>query len=314
MDVKLTSEQHDLLRSIKGVLARHRQAAGPGHPSESDLGATKALEEAGLLEILTSGGSEVDALLLVEQAAASAPGAPVAGRAYVAPMVTDRVLPSVIALVERPSGSIARHAPIADAFLVSSDDTGGPAFLATREQVDLEPISSRWGYSVARVELRGGEALGEGSGERLYRAWQTALAAEAGGLMEAAVLHATSYVSGRFQFGRPIGSLQGLQHRLAHAYVKAQGAKWLARRSAWDPGDDLAAGAAATYGIEAIREVMSTVQQVCGAIGITDEFGLTRYTARMARLQTELGGPIQQARRLGRRRWGERVPAAASVR
>lgn len=87
----------------------------------------------------------------------------------------------------------------------------------------------------------------------------------------------------------------------------AQGAKWLARRAAWDHGDAAAASAAACYAAEGMREVMATTQQVCGAIGITDEFGLTQHTARTAMLQTDLGGASAHARALAR--WGtdERV-------
>ena len=132
--------------------------------------------------------------------------------------------------------------------------------------------------------------------------------------MEAATLHASRYVTVRHQFGKPIGALQSIQHRLARAYVLSQGTKWLARRAAWDTADPVAAAAAACYGAEAIREVISTTHQVCGAIGITDEFGLTAYTARLAMLQTELGGAIAHARALARARWSERVNGAKAGR
>jgi hypothetical protein len=62
-----------------------------------------------------------------------------------------------------------------------------------------------------------------------------------------------------------------------------------------------------------MREVMATTQQVCGAIGITDEFGLTQYTARMAMLQTDLGGAGAHASVLARARWGSHVDQASSL-
>jgi len=42
---------------------------------------------------------------------------------------------------------------------------------------------------------------------------------------------------------------------------------------------------------------------VCGAIGLTDEFGLTRTTMKTAYLATELGGPSAHARDYARARY-----------
>jgi Acyl-CoA dehydrogenase, C-terminal domain len=309
MDVKLSAEQSDLAASVRGLLQRHRSSSPAPGPSEADLGALRALEQAGFTDVIASGGSAVDAVLVVEEAAALAPGAPVAGRILVGPLVTSRELPPVLALSDRTSGAITRFAQQADAFLVLAGDT---AWLSETSTADISPVASRWGYPMARVTVSSGDPLGRGSGARLLNAWRIALAAEAGGLMQAATVHASEYVAVRHQFGKPIGALQSIQHRLARSYVLSQGAKWLARRAAWDTADTVAAAAAACYSAEGIREVISTAQQVCGAIGITDEFGLTAYTARLAMLQTELGGAIAHARALAHARWDERAWAAAA--
>jgi hypothetical protein len=309
MEVKLSGEQSELVHSVRGLLQRHRSASAAPAPSEADLGALQALAAAGYTDVISAGGSAVDAVLVIEEAAASAPGAPVAARTLVGPLATDRELPLVLALAERRSCAISRFAQQAEAFLVLADDE---ALLAGKDSVDIVPVASRWGYPVARVSVSGGESLGAGSGPALLNSWRIALEAETGGLMEAATLHASRYVTVRHQFGKAIGSLQSIQHRLARAYVLSQGTKWLARRAAWDLADSAAAAAAACYGAEGIREVISTTQQVCGAIGITDEFGLTAYTARLAMLQTELGGSIAHARALGHLRWDERIAAAVA--
>jgi hypothetical protein len=304
MEVKLSSEHTELARAVRGVLQRHRSANPAPGPAEADLGALEALVAAGYTDVIAAGGSAVDAVLVIEEAAALAPGAPVAARTLVGPSVTDAELAPVIALAERPSGAVSRFAPQADAFLVLSGDE---ALLADPSRASITPVSSRWGYPVARVTVTGGESLGPGSGQVLLTSWRIALAAEAGGLMQAATLHAARYVTVRHQFGRAIGSLQSIQHRLAQAYVLSQGTVWLARRAAWNPADPAAAAAAACYGAESIREVISTTQQVCGAIGITDEFGLTAFTARLAMLQAELGGAAAHARALAHLRWDQRV-------
>ena len=304
MEVKLSSEQADLARAVRGLLQRHRSAHPAPGPAEADLGALQALVTAGYTDVIAAGGSAVDAVLVIEEAAALAPGAPVAARTLVGPRATGAELAPVIALADRLSGAVSRFAPQADAFLVLS---GAEALLAAPSSASITPVSSRWGYPVARVTVTGGESLGPGSGAALLTSWRIALAAEAGGLMQAATRHTAQYVTVRHQFGRSIGSLQSIQHRLAQAYVLAQGTVWLARRAAWDPGDPAAAAAAACYGAESIREVISTTQQVCGAIGITDEFGLTVFTARLAMLQAELGGAAAHARALAHYRWDQRV-------
>jgi hypothetical protein len=305
MDVKLSAEHKALLSAVRGELERHRARHPAPRPSGSDLGSLHALAAAGYLDVMSEGGTAVDAVLVIEAAAASAPGAPVAGRALIGPLVTGRVLPAaVVVSVEHPQGGLARHAPLAEAFLVAGGDR---AQYVEADDTEVEPAASRWGYTMGRVTVRGGEDLGPGSGDRLLWAWRLALAAEAGGLMEAATLHATGYVTVRQQFGKPIGSLQSIQHRLARAYVLSQAAKWLARRAAWEHGDAVAASAAACYAAEGMREVTATTHQVCGAIGFTDEFGLTQYTARMAMLQADLGGARAHARALARARWGSRV-------
>jgi hypothetical protein len=85
--------------------------------------------------------------------------------------------------------------------------------------------------------------------------------------------------------------------------VLADGASWLARRAAWDVDDELAATLAATFTADALREVVPHVQQVCGAIGLTDELGLTRVTGKMLVLSTELGGATAHARDHARARF-----------
>ena len=304
MDVKLSPEQEELVRSVRGELSRHQSNFPAAGPSEADIGALRTLEAAGYLDVISEGGTAVDAALVVEQAAAVAPGAPVAARCLVAPLLTARDLPSTIALVERPHGTVVRFATEADAFVVLD---GGDARFVLANEADVVAANTRWGYPVGRVSARGGESLGPGSGRELVTAWMIALAAEAGGLMEAATLHASQHVTDRYQFGKPIGSLQSIQHRLARAYVLAQGTKWLARRAAWDPTDRGAAAAAACYGASSLPHVLASAHQVCGAIGFTDEFGLTRFTARMAMLQAELGGSSAHAIALAHHRWDPSV-------
>jgi len=300
MDVKLSPEQVILGQSVRGALDRHRSKHPAPLPAACDTEAIVVLRDAGFLDIIPAGGTPVDAVLVIEEAASRAPGAPVASRALIAPLMTDAELPDVIGLADRVDGAIVRHAPAAQAFLVLDGET---VRFVDSQSAHVELLPTRWGYPMGRVTASEGVELDHRSGGELLRAWRVGLAAEAAGLMEAATLHAAEYVSQRKQFGKPLGSLQSIQHRLARAYVASQGTKWLARRAAWDLTDEVAAAAAACYATSNLRDVMNSCQQVCGATGLTDEFGLTRYTARMAMLQTELGGAAAHARSLARARW-----------
>jgi Acyl-CoA dehydrogenase, C-terminal domain len=299
MDVKLTPEHKQLIDAVRSVLKPSRAGGSAGAPNEPDLASFSSLEAAGFLDVIASDATAVEAVLVVEEAAASAPGAPVAGRALVAPMVLDRPLNGVVALAERRSGSVVRFAEQAGSFLALAD---GEAWLADAGSARLVPAWTRWGYPTARVDLTGGEPCGPGSGQRLLSAWRTALAAEAGGMMEALTLRVTRYARERYAFGKPIGSLQSIQHRLARAYALSQAVKWLARRAAWDPGDVVAASAA-SYAALAMREVITSAHQVCGGMGITDEFGVSSYTAKLAMLHLELGGARAHARAVAHARW-----------
>lgn len=300
MDAKLSSEQEDLIQSIRGALERHRITNPYPSPSTIDVGALKLLDSLGYLDIIESGGSPVDVVLVIEAAAALAPGAPVAARALVAPIVISSAPPEVVALGTSWAGSLCRFANEAEGILYLGNDD---AWYLRGDEFTVESIESRWGYPVGRVTPRDGSTTESVEAKRLLTAWRIALAAEIGGLMEAATLLASAYVSERFQFGRSIGSIQTVQHRLARSYVASQATKWLARRAAWDVDDHEAAAAAACYATSEAPEVLASVQQVCGAIGFTDEFGLTRFTARLAMLQTELGGPWAHARSVAELHW-----------
>ncbi|MDT7549260.1 MAG: hypothetical protein QOE84_1654, partial [Actinomycetota bacterium] len=269
MDLALSREQEQLVDAVRRTFDR-ASADAPSSPRAFDASALAALDAGGLLDVVTGGGSLVDAVLVVEAAGLAGVCAPVAARVVVAPALLQRpVTQRVVALVEG-EGSLVRFAPSAELFLVL---VGDRARAIDAGDVRLADVDLPRGYPFARMtSVPGGTDLGPGSGARLTRLWRTALAAEAGGLMTGAVLTAAAHVRDRRQFGRPIGSYQAVQHRLALAHVAAEGSRWLARWAAWHPDNDEHAAAAAAHAQAGAREVVRHVHQVCGAIGITDEF------------------------------------------
>ena len=135
------------------------------------------------------------------------------------------------------------------------------------------------------------------------RAWRVALAAEAAGLLAAALQSAVTHVSERKQFGRPIATFQALRHRLAEAQVLTNGVYWLALRAAGtgDPGD---AALAALHAQEAAKRVTYDFHQFLGAMGMTLEHPLHLWTYRLKALAAELGGRGANAVAAAEAIWG----------
>lgn len=296
MDLTLTVEQEEIQRAIRLIVDR-RKATGPLSIRELDQMVLAQIVEAGYADVVTGGGSILDAVLVLEAAHGEGVCAPLGARTLVAPMLGLEDAPDLLSLAV--AGTVSRF-PDVDAFLVHH--RGGGAALVPADQVRVEPASTRWGYPVGRVLVDAGVG-NEVDPTTLVRAWRIALAAEAGALMGGAVRIASAHVTDRVQFGRPIGGYQAVQHRLARAYVVAEGTKWLARQAACSPDDDELAAAAATFATLGAREVVANTQQVCGAIGITDEFDLTRFTAPLVFLQAELGGAAAHGRDYARLRF-----------
>ncbi|GAU67468.1 putative acyl-CoA dehydrogenase [Streptomyces sp. NBRC 110611] len=134
-----------------------------------------------------------------------------------------------------------------------------------------------------------------------------ALATEAVGAADAALTRTVAYVKEREQFGRPIGSFQAVQHRLADLYVTLQAARSAAYYAAWsagrragpgtppvadqsDDGDGGGRGAAEpgvgalalAQALEALRAVAGEAVQLHGGIGFTWEHAAHLYVKRAA--------------------------------
>ena len=101
------------------------------------------------------------------------------------------------------------------------------------------------------------------------------------------------YVSGRKQFGRPVGSFQAVQHKCADMAVMLQGARHTAYRAAWAISEGRPAvreAAIAKMSMnEALSQICSTAHQCFGAIGFTWEHDLHLFTRRAVAWRAEYG-------------------------
>jgi hypothetical protein len=140
---------------------------------------------------------------------------------------------------------------------------------------------------LATVRLDGAAGRPAGCGpDGLARARDLAclaLAAEQAGAARRALEQTVAYTKERVQFGRPIGSFQALQHRMADLHVLTESACslcWAAAQHGDGPGPGLRAAAAAAYCSEALLRVAGQMIQLHGAIGVTWEHDAHRYLKR----------------------------------
>ena len=307
MDLDLTPEQQQLDEALRALFRDH---AGPARAREIgdgiDVALVDRLRVGGFLDAHRDAGRDggpIEAVLVAERAAAAVACAPVVARVLVGPLAGARDLPDLVGLVSSPAG-LVRWAGLCDAYLVLDGDT---ASVASADDVDVEPVASRSGYPMGRVRVRRSTRLGEGSGAALRRAWQVGIAAETAAMADAAVAFTARHVTDRVQFGRPIGSFQAVQHRLARSYSNAQATMWLARRGAWHHTDEFLTASAATFACHTAQEAYDDCHQVTGGIGVTAEYGLVAWTQRLLALRAELGGRPAHARQVARARLRSRA-------
>jgi alkylation response protein AidB-like acyl-CoA dehydrogenase len=162
----------------------------------------------------------------------------------------------------------------------------------TRHPVTTMDTTRR--LAVVRLDGAPGRRLGSGPGTRvLARARDLAciaLAAEQAGAARRALELTVGYTKVRVQFGRPIGSFQALQHRMADLHVLVESARSLcyaAAAAAAQAGPDgeaggaaLLAAAAKAHCSQALTRAAGQMIQLHGAIGITWEHDAHRYFKR----------------------------------
>jgi alkylation response protein AidB-like acyl-CoA dehydrogenase len=112
-----------------------------------------------------------------------------------------------------------------------------------------------------------------------------ALAAEQSGAARRCLELTVDYAKTRVQFGRPIGSFQAVQHRLAdlHVLVETADSTWLAAAHAVGPDgtpEPVAAAIAAVHCSETFSTVAAEMIQLHGGIAITWEHPAHRYFKR----------------------------------
>jgi hypothetical protein len=198
--------------------------------------------------------------------------------------------PRPFALVE--NGRPGRFVSSAKTILVID---GENVVLVQPKAHQVEAVESLFAYPMGKLHANAEITQLSSKEAANVRKWlRIALAAEASGLLHAAVASTVEHLTLRKQFGRPLGTFQALRHRMAECAVLAGGVRWLALKAAGtaDEGD---AAVAAMHAQESATRVVYDVHQMLAAMGMTLEHPLHLWTYRLKALMSELGGRGGQA-------------------
>jgi 3-oxocholest-4-en-26-oyl-CoA dehydrogenase beta subunit len=177
--------------------------------------------------------------------------------------------------------------------------------------VDIQPAVTTNTEPHADVILDGAVVSGEdrlgGDGAEMIESLHTravvGLCAIQLGVTERALRLAATYTTEREQFGRPIGSFQAVQQRMADAFIDVEAIRWTTWQAAWLLADgqpaERAAAIAKFWAAEAGARVVATAQQVHGGIGIDITYPLFRYFLWAKHNELTLGSASAQLARLG---------------
>jgi hypothetical protein len=303
VDYELSGDQTALLAGLEQLLA----AVGQESPKEpvfcayaDDLDV--ALTGGGYLDVAReSGFGLLDGALVVERLARLPRTVEAAASTLIAPAVGIDSGVRPLALATRVDAP-ARFLPMAKMLVVLD---ANDAHLIELGAAEVDPIDTILAYPYGRLRqpkaLRA-EALGPDIATDVRRRWRLAIAVEAAGLMSSALDAVLEHVKIRLAFGRPLGSFQAVQHRLAMDAETVQSTKWLALRAAHSDGE-LDCAVAAAFAQDRIPAFTYDLHQFCGAMGLTLEFPLHHWTYRLRALLGELGGSSAQARAVALAAW-----------
>ena len=156
------------------------------------------------------------------------------------------------------------------------------------------------GVRVPAADMLGERGTGFRTFLRILDGGRISIGALAVGLAQAALDAAVPYARTREQFGRPIGTFQGVAFLIADMATEIEAARQMVWRAAWlkDRGRDysLAAAQAKLFASEVSSRATNAAIQVHGGYGYIEEYKVERYL-RDAKL-TEIGEGTSQIQRL----------------
>ncbi|WP_280271408.1 acyl-CoA dehydrogenase family protein, partial [Nocardia wallacei] len=187
-------------------------------------------------------------------------------------------------------------------FLVAADDAG---VVRKPYRTFDERRGAQVEFASAAAELLGDATDSTGTIAAAIGTAQAGLCAEAVGAMSEALRLTTEYLKTRKQFGVPLAKFQTLTQRAANMYVSLELARSMSLylTAALADGDvDAAVASRARLQVGgAARHIGQEAVQMHGGIGITTEYPVSHYTARLTAVERTFGGGLEHLRVLADR-------------
>jgi alkylation response protein AidB-like acyl-CoA dehydrogenase len=186
----------------------------------------------------------------------------------------------------------------ADVLLVPAADGGLYAVSAADAErtavTSLDMTRRLCDVTLSSVPARLVAAGGDEAVRTALTAGAALLAAEQFGLAERCLEITVEYLKTRYQFGRPVGSFQGLKHRLADLWVAITQARAVARYAAGclatgDPDTAVAVAIAQAHNAPVAVRAAEECVQMHGGIGFTWEHPAHLYLKRAKSASIALG-------------------------
>ena len=185
--------------------------------------------------------------------------------------------------------------------------TGGVLIVPRRDE---RTERTGGGEVVSILDAADGQFLpGRESVDRMFRVARLLSAARMVGASRRLLEIGVQYAGERHAFGKPIGSYQGVSHKLADVATAVEGAELLLRKAAWvadeaQGGDGAPSMAFAVMtwstAVDAGRLTARHVHQAMGGFGATLEFPTQLYSRRIRSWALRLGRPSDEMAELGR--------------
>lgn len=175
---------------------------------------------------------------------------------------------------------------------------------AKSQGVDIEVIPTaardmKCEVRLNNVKVSSEDVLGEVGGghaimDYLLQYGAVLKAAEMSGGVQEALEIANKYAKERYQFGKPIGSFQSIQHRLVKMLTEVDGLKNLVYEAAWNINegamDRMLNSMVKVKANKAYHRVCYDAVYIHGAIGWTEEMDISLYLLRAKANENDCGG------------------------
>lgn len=157
-------------------------------------------------------------------------------------------------------------------------------------QAEIRFIGARLGSEA----VLGSPAQGAAIARWIVDRARAGLAALQVGICEEALRRTAAYASQRIQFGRPLGAMQAVQHRVADGFIDVEAMRSTALRAAWLLDEGLVAPAevetAKYWAAIGGHRVSHSAQHLHGGIGADTDYPIHRYFLAAKQVELALGG------------------------